>query len=131
MIYHMQSFAQNVIDRSSLARASSILDMLAIGWRPGEAELDAAPYVEQWAIMPRSNGLPYNMIGIAWSLPVKRTVMVAAVLAIDQAAHWARVWDEWIVIGDPLGGTPAVEDDEISRVGAAWLLSEMQQLSAS
>lgn len=130
MIYHMQGLAQNVIDRSSLARASSILDMLAIGWRPGEAELNA-PYVEQWAIMPRSNGLPYNMIGITWSLPVKQTVMVAAVLAIDRAAHWARVWDEWIVIGDPLGGTPAVEDGEISRAGAAWLLSEVQRLPAS
>lgn len=127
----MHGLAQNVMDRSSLARACSILDMLAIGWRPGEAELDAAPYVEQWAIMPRSNGLPYNMIGIAWSLPVKRTVMVAAVLAIDHAAHWARVWDEWIVIGDPLGGSPTVEDDEISRAGAAWLLSEMQHLSAN
>jgi hypothetical protein len=127
MIYHMLARAENLIERASLVRATSILDLLAAGWRPGYGELDAAAYIERWTLLPRGEGRPYYLIGVAWLLPVKRQVIISAVLAIDRAAHWARVWDEWIVIGDQIDGALPFDADEVQRAGYEWLLTELRR----
>lgn len=127
MIYHMLAHAENLIERASLVRATSILDLLAAGWRPGYDELDAVPHVEQWTLLPRGEGRPHYLIGIAWSLPVKRQVMISAVLAIDRVAHWARVWDEWIAIGDQIDGALPFDAGEVQRAGYEWLLTELRR----
>jgi hypothetical protein len=116
-----------LIERASLIRATSILDLLAAGWWPGHDELDAARHVEQWTLLPRGQGRPYYLMGIMWSLPVKRHVAVSAVLAIDGAAHWARVWDEWIAIGDQIDGALPFDTREVQRAGYGWLLTELRR----
>ena len=127
MIYHMLAHAENLIERALLVRAISILDLLAVGWRPGYDELDAARHIEQWTLLPRGEGRPYYLIGVAWSLPVKRQVTVSAVLAIDRVAHWARVWDEWIAIGDQIDGALSFDTGEVQRAGYEWLLAELRR----
>ena len=109
-------------NKESLLRASSIFDLLAIGWSPGEAELDTARYIEHWAILPGPANRPYQIVGIAWSRPVRRSMIIASVIAIDPKAHWARIWDEWIILDDGLVGAPAFDPTEVARAGAAWLL---------
>lgn len=116
------------MDQDSLLRASAILDLLAIGWRPGDAELDCARYIERWAVLPGASDKPYQIIGVAWSLPIRRHFINTSVLAIDPIAHWARIWDEWAVIDDGLWGLPPINPIEIQRVGAAWLVAELRQL---
>ena len=115
--------------QDSLLRASAILDLLAIGWRPGDAELDSARYIERWAILPGAPDKPYQLIGVAWSLPIRRSFIVTSVLAIDPIARWARIWDEWAVIDDGLWGLRSINPMEVQRVGAAWLVAELRQLS--
>jgi hypothetical protein len=123
----MLTRGKNLIERASLVRATSILDLLAVGWRLGDDELDAAHFVEPWTLLTRGEGRPYCLIGVAWSLPVKRQITVSAVLAIDRAAHWARVWDEWIVIGDQIDGAPPFDAGEVQRAGYEWLLTELRR----
>lgn len=123
----MLARAENLIERASLVRATSILDLLTAGWRPGYDELDAAPYVERWTLLPQGEGRPYYLIGVAWSLPMKRQVTISAVLAIDRAAHWARVWDEWIVVGDQIDGALPFDTGEVQRAGYEWLLTELRR----
>lgn len=127
----MSTLAGN--DRESLFQAVSILNRLAVGWRPGKAELFDARYLEHWAIMPGSEGQPYQIIGMIWSFPVRRTIAsrtiaIGPVLAIDHKAHWARVWGEWMSIGDSVAGAPDFDPADVAQVGAAWLLSELQAL---
>lgn len=109
-------------------RAASTLDLLAIGWQPGRAELFEARYLEHWLVMPGSAGRPYQIIGAIWSLPARRTAIIASVLAIDPEAHWARISDEWVVLGDGFSSAPAFDPVDIQRAGAAWLLNELQAL---
>lgn len=120
-----------IVDRDSLLRASAILDLLEIGWQPGKAELDAARYVQKWTIRQSDDGLPFQMIGIAWSLPVRCAVVADAVLALDRAAHWARLWNEWVVIGDPLKGSLPLDTDIIRTASAAWLIKELSSYPVS
>ncbi|MCW5691008.1 MAG: hypothetical protein KIT48_01445 [Pseudolabrys sp.] len=115
-------------DREALLRAASTLDLLAIGWRPGRSELIEARYLERWLVMPGPAGRPYQIIGAIWSLPLRRAMIVASVLAIDPDAHWARIWDEWAVINDGISSVPAFDPIDVQRAGAAWLLSELQTL---
>jgi len=116
------------IDREALLRAAASLDLLAIGWQPGKAELFEARYLENWLVMPGPADRPYQIIGALWSLPTCRTMIVASVLAIDPEAHWARIWDEWVVIDDGFSSAPAFDTAEVQRAGAAWLLRELQAL---
>jgi hypothetical protein len=102
--------------------------MLAIGWRPGAAELDAACCIEHWAILPGSANRPYQIMGVSSSLPLRRSIIIASVITIDPSAHWARVWDEWAVIGDGLDGAATFDPAEIQRAGADWLLAELARL---
>ena len=115
-------------DRESLLGALSIIDWLDAGWRPGDAELEEARYVESWAILPRDDGMPFRMIGLAWSLPVRIELIAAPVIALDQAARWARLWDEWVAIGDPSARDPAIDADAIRSASVAWLSAAVRQL---
>lgn len=117
-------------ERDSLLRISTILDLLDMGWRPGYAELDAAPYVEKWQILLSFGGIPFNMIGVVWRLPVRSTIFVAPVLAIDPGANWARIWDEWVVIDASLDPSPAFDAAAIHDATAAWLHGELRRLPA-
>ena len=116
------------IDRESLLQASSILDLLAISWTPGDAELDSARYIEQWAIRPGAANQPYQIIGVDWSLPVRSSIIIASVVAIDPKAHWARIWNEWAVIDDGLADAPTFDPAKVQRAAADWLLSELARL---
>ena len=117
----------SALNRDSLLRATSSLELLGNGWRPGDAELECARFVEKWIILRPNQGMPYFMMGIAWSLPVKREVIFAAVLALDQSAGWARLWNEWVVIGETMDGAPAIDADAIQCAGSAWLNSAIRQ----
>lgn len=115
-------------DREALLRAASTLDLLAIGWQPGKAELLEARYLEHWLVMPGPAGYPYQIIGAICLPPMHRAAIVASVLAIDPAAHWACIWDEWVVIDDGFSSEPAFDPADVQRAGAAWLLRELQAL---
>lgn len=116
-------------DRELLLGALSIIDWLDAGWRPGDAELEEARYVECWAILPRENdGMPFHMIGIAWSLPVRIDLIAAPVIALDWGGRWARLWDEWVAIGAPDVGDPAIDADAIRSASVAWLTTALRQL---
>jgi hypothetical protein len=122
MLYHMH------MDRESFLKTSSILDLLAIGWRPGDAELTTARHIEHWAILPGPANRPYQIIGMACLLPVRQSIIIASLIAIDPKAHWARIWDEWIVLDERLAGAQAFDPDELLRAGADWLLAELGRL---
>ncbi len=117
-----------MIEIDSLLRAMAIIDLLEAGWRPGEKELADARCVAKWGLLPCAKRRPYRIMGLVWSLSEQSTPFVAPIIAIDQEARWARIWDEWIVIGDPLSGTPPFNAAEIQRTGAAWLTDEMRRL---
>jgi hypothetical protein len=123
-------YMSEAIDRDSLLRVSTIVDLLDIGWRPGNAELDTARYVEKWGILPSRGAALFRMMGIVRSLPARRTIFIAPVFAIDRTANWARIWDEWIVIGDSLDDSPAFDAIEIRDATAAWLHVELGRLRA-
>ncbi len=130
---HMQLYnlyMPGAIDRDSLLRVSTIVDLLDIGWRPGNAELDTARYVEKWGILPSRGAAPFRMMGIIRSLPVRRTVFIAPVFAINRTANWARIWDEWVIIGDSLDDSPAFDAAEIRDTTSAWLHGELHRLWA-
>ena len=122
MLYHMQ------MDRESLIKASSILDLLAIGWQPGDAELTTARRIEHWAILPGTANRPYQIIGTACLLPMRRSIIIASLIAIDPKAHWARIWDEWVVLDERLAGAQTFDSDELQRAGANWLRAELGRL---
>lgn len=121
---------RETVDRETLLRNSSVIDRLDAGWQPGDLELETARYVQDWIILPSKVGVPYRLRGIAWSLPVNCTLIDAGIVALDQSARWARLWDEWVVIDDPIENRPIVDVDELRRISAAWLLSEIQRLPA-
>ena len=123
-------YMPGAIDRDSLLRVSTIVDLLDIGWRPGNAELDTARYVEKWGILPSRGAAPFRMMGIVRSLPVRRTVFIAPVFAIDRTANWARIWDEWVIIGDSLDDSPAFDAAEIRDATSVWLHGELRRLRA-
>lgn len=118
------------LDRETLLGALSIVDLLETGWQPGDRELETARYVQDWVILPSNDGLPYRMRGVMWSLPVKCTFMEAGVIALDRTSRWARFWDEWVVIGNPIDERFAVDGDKLRRASAAWLMKEMRNLPA-
>lgn len=119
------------LDRDSLLRAMSVVDMLEVGWRPGQTELADARHVVEWAILPSERGLPYRIIGLARDHLFHHTTFIASVIAIDLAARWARIWDEWVILGDQISGSPCFDQTEIRRTGAAWLLDELRRLTVS
>lgn len=86
--------------REAFLRAASTLDLLAIGWQQGKAELFEARYLEHWLVVLGPVGRPYQIMGAISSLPLRRAMIVASVLAIDPEAHWARIWNEWVVLDD-------------------------------
>jgi hypothetical protein len=115
------------IDRESLLGALSIIDWLDAGWRPGDVELEEARYVGGWAIFPREEGALFRMVGLAWSLPVKVELIAAPLIALDDAGRWARLWDEWVAIGDPYVGGPEIDADAVRAASVAWLAAELRQ----
>jgi hypothetical protein len=117
-------------DRDSLLRVSAIVDLLDIGWRPGNAELETARYVEKWGILPSAGAGPFHIMGFARSLPVRCRIFIAPIFAIDRTANWARIWDEWVIIGDSLDGSPGLDAAELRVVTAAWLQGKLRRLRA-
>lgn len=119
------------LNRDSLLRAMSVVDMLEVGWRPGQTELADARHVVEWAILKSERGVPYRIMGLARGHRFHPTTFIATVIAIDLDAHWARIWDEWVIIGDQIPSSPSFDPTEIRRTGAAWLLDELQRLTVS
>ncbi len=119
------------LNRVSLLGAMSVIDLLEIGWRPGETELANARHVMEWAILPSEGKVPYRIMGLAHGPGFKNTTFVAAVIAIDFNERWAWIWDEWVVIGNQIQGSPCFDPIEIRRTGAAWLLDELRRLPVS
>jgi hypothetical protein len=116
------------IHRDSLLRVSAIVDLLDAGWRPGNGELGTARSVEKWGILPSNDGAPFRIIGFARSLPVRCRIFIEPVFAIDRSEKWARILDEWIVIGDPLAGSPDFDPAEIRDAAMAWLHGKLSCL---
>lgn len=116
-------------DREALLRAASILDMLAVGWTPGKAELDGARRVERWTVMPGPSGCPYQLVGAVRPQLTHQGALVTSLIAIEPKAHWARIWDEWVVIDTGLTHGAGFEPAEVRRVAGAWLLRELEALS--
>lgn len=121
---------QGADDGDALRRMLAVLGLLDTGWRPGTAELESARYVEGWMILPPKKDAPFQIIGSSWTLPIRYSLMVAGIFAIDTEAHWARTFDEWVVIGDAADAAP-FNADEIRRVGTEWLWNALQRLPAS
>lgn len=116
------------IHRDSLLRVSAIVDLLDAGWRPGNGELDYARYVEKWGILPSNDGAPFRIMGFARSMPVRSRILIAPVFAIDRSENWARILDEWIIIGDSLAGSPDFDPAEIRDAAMAWLHGKLSCL---
>lgn len=116
------------LDRETLLRASSILDMLAIGWEPGPAELGAARKAECWAIRQDTPDHPYQLIG---ALQPDGVAFNAPIVAIDPQMSWARIWDAWVVIEPERmrERTPGFAPAQITQAGAAWILAQLRALS--
>ena len=103
----------DLIDREWLLHATSILDLLSVGWQPGRAELGTARQVNNWAVTAASAGRPYQLAGtIHAPVPV---VLTASLLAIDPQAGWARSWDEWIVLDGHDAGAPTFDPADVQR----------------
>lgn len=110
------------LDRDSLLGVLSIVERLDAGWRPGDAELEGARYVERWTILPRrEDGNLFRLIGIAWSPPVRIELIAAPVIALDRNGRWARLRDEWVTTGAPDGAIPAIDPDVIRAASGEWL----------
>jgi hypothetical protein len=118
-------------NRDSLLGAMSVIELIEIGWRPGQTELANARHVVEWAILPSEGEVPYRIMGLAQGPGSKTTTFVAAVIAIDFIERWAWIWDEWIVIGNQIPWSPRFDPTEIRRTAAAWLLDELRRLSVS
>lgn len=114
-------------DRESLLHATSILDLLAVGWQPGRAELDSARQIDDWTVPAASAGRPYQLVGVI-QMPVP-VVLSASLLAIDPRAGWARVWDELIVLDRTHADAAPFDAADVQRVGAAWLIRQRIGLS--
>lgn len=119
------------MDRRPLENALALVDLLDSGWQPGDAELEAASYLETWAVVPSYEGAPFHIIGIAWSLPVKRGFINAPVLGFDSVRRWARTWDVWVVLGNRIQEWPDFDPAGVQRASAAWLLEELRLLPQS
>lgn len=117
------------LDREALLRAASILDMLAIGWEPGPAELDTARKTECRAILQDSPERPYRFVGALYPLQIDHPVIVAPVIAIDPQTRWARIWDEWVVIERMHERARWFAPAQITQAGAAWILAQLRALS--
>ncbi len=120
----------SAIDRERLLEVAAIVDLLEAGWRPGNAELASARHVERWGFLPSHDGAPFRIIGFARSLPVRCRIFTAPIFAIDGAANWALTLDGWIVIGDALEDSPAVDTAAIRHATMAWLQRELRCLHA-
>ena len=116
------------LDRERILRASSILDMLAIGWQPGRAELDTARKTECRAILQDSPERPYRFVGTLYPLQIDHPVIVAPVIAIDPQTRWARIWDEWVVIERMRERARWFAPAQVTRAGAAWILAQLRAL---
>ncbi len=114
-------------DRELLLHATSILDLLTVGWQPGRAELGTARQIDNWTVTAASAGRPYQLAGtIHAPVPV---VLTAPLLAIDPQASWARILDEWIVLDRHDADAPPFDPADVQRLGAAWLIRQLIGLS--
>ena len=118
-----------IIDRPSLLRASAIIDMLELGWIPGDAELTGARQLTEWVILPSGGSLPYRIMGIVRDR-TKNPVFIATAIAIGPDLRWACIWDEWIVLGNRAAESAKIEAEEVRRMGAIWLLEELKRVSS-
>jgi hypothetical protein len=118
------------IDRNAFLGAMSIIDLLEVGWRPGEKDLTGALMVHGWGLLPPSKSLPYRILGLARRGSIEKTIFVATLLAIDRHLHWARIWNEWIVLEGSLTKTATFEAADIQQAGGRWLREKMQHLPA-
>lgn len=116
-----------VADREMLLEALSIIDSLDAGWQPGDLELGEARYVDNWTIFPQEEGLPFRLIGLAWSLPIQINMISAPMIAVDRAWRWARIWDEWVAIGQPHASKPAISPDDVRRASVTWLSAALRR----
>jgi hypothetical protein len=117
-------------DGSDLAFAALILARLRNGGRPGPRALEQAPLIEQWTITPCDQ--IFELAGIAWRLPLSRSVFAGPLLAIDPAAGWARTLDEWVVISDPQSAccVDSIAPEEVTRRAAVWLRLQLNARAA-
>ena len=113
-----------------LAFAILILGRLREGRRPPPRALEQAAFVEQWAITPHED--IFVLTGISWRLPLRRSLFVAPLLAIDPSAGWARTVDEWIALGDQQVACEGddVTPDEVIRRAVVWLPQQMNAAEA-
>jgi len=117
-------------DGSDLAFAALILARLRNGGRPGPRALEQAPLIEQWTITPCDQ--IFELAGIAWRLPLSRSVFAGPLLAIDPAAGWARTLDEWVVISDPQSAccVDSIAPNEVTRRAAVWIRLQLNARAA-
>jgi len=76
---------------------------------------------------PGASGEPYQLVGTVYTQTP--FVLTESVLAIDPQVGWARICDEWIVLGTRLTGATPVDPADIQRVGASWLIRQLIGLS--
>jgi hypothetical protein len=118
---HQNAFA----DSSDLAFLAMLLDRLRSGMQPSSRALEHAPFVEQWAVV--GAGEMFELTGLAWRLPLRRSAFAAPLLAIDPASGWARTVTEWAMLGEtqPTFAVESVAPQEVTRRAEVWIRQQL------
>ena len=122
MLYHM--------DCCQLRRSAEIIELLKIGWQPRGRLFSDASYIDQWALLRSEGEGVYRLVGQRWSLPMTKRIVTAPLIAINVAAGWARLAEEWAVIGEPLAEAlqEFVEADQVLRLATSWLRQRLLEV---
>jgi hypothetical protein len=113
--------------RRRLAIAARVIDRLRAGIGPSAAELRDAAYLETWVVEPSPGaGAPYVLSGTGYRLPLRRAILHDLVIAIDAKLGWARLPDEWVVLGERSSATTVDAEDALRR-GAAWIERQLAE----
>ena len=110
--------------RYGLPLAREILERLRGGVQPTGRELEDAPCIEQWQLLP-GEVAPYLLAG-----RVVGSATSEVLIAFDPSVGWARTVDRWFVLGEPAAsGRPLPSATELMQEVAAWIDRQLGETS--
>ena len=111
-----------------IAAALEDVERLKTGWRPAEAALGAAPYIDAWLVAAHPNDGEISLVGTVTDHPsanvgkLGKTTWTSPLMWIDVEAKIARTVSRWYELGTPHPAMErlAEEDGESTPKGMAF-----------
>jgi hypothetical protein len=115
----------SAVARRRLATAARVIARLRAGTAPSAAELRDAAYLESWVIEASpEEGAPYPLSGAGYRVPRRSVILHDLVIALDPKLGWARLLEEWVLLG-PKPAATGIDPDDALRRGSAWVARQL------